>query len=115
MSAIPAAGEIHVKDAPKITPLEFAMQIMENIQQQIKTIDVEFLSATAENSEVAVVTTGYYWYKTMNNYKTIFNLWIIIYLGEKVVGKHSWSSWKNSGDTEKPRISINRLKHCNFC
>jgi hypothetical protein len=54
MSAIPAAGEIHVKDAPKITPLEFAMQIMENIQQQIKTIDTEFLSATAENSEVRI-------------------------------------------------------------
>lgn len=52
MSAIPAAGEIRVKDAPKITPLEFAMQIMENISQQIKTIDAEFLSTTVENSEV---------------------------------------------------------------
>jgi hypothetical protein len=52
MSAIPATGEINVKDAPKITPLAFVTQILENIQAQINNVDEEFLSASGGSAEV---------------------------------------------------------------
>jgi hypothetical protein len=52
-SAIPAAGEINVSDAPKISPVEFLRQIIENIQSQISSIDAEFLQACkTDNPEV---------------------------------------------------------------
>jgi hypothetical protein len=52
-SAIPAAGEINVSDAPKISPVEFLRQIIENIQSQISSIDEEFLQACqTDNPEV---------------------------------------------------------------
>ena len=52
MSAIPASGGIHVKDAPKITPLDFVKQVIDNIQAQINSVDAEFLAASASSSEV---------------------------------------------------------------
>ena len=52
MSAIPASGGIHVKDAPKITPLDFVKQVIDNIQAQINSVDAEFLSASSSSSEV---------------------------------------------------------------
>lgn len=54
MSAIPASGEIYVKDAPKITPLDFVTQILENIQAQINNVDEEFLSASGGSAEVNI-------------------------------------------------------------
>lgn len=52
MSAIPASGGIHVKDAPKITPLDFVKQIIDNIQAQINSVDSEFLAASSSSAEV---------------------------------------------------------------
>lgn len=56
MSAIPASGEINVKDAPKITPLDFVTQILTNIQAQINNVDEEFFSASGESAEVRTAT-----------------------------------------------------------
>lgn len=54
MSAIPAAGEIDVRDAPKINQIEFLKQIIENIKAQISSVDAEFLAASKESSEVCL-------------------------------------------------------------
>lgn len=55
MSVIPASGEIDVRDAPKITPVEFVMQIIENIKAQISTIDAELMVAAQSSSEVRLM------------------------------------------------------------
>ena len=52
MNAIPAAGEIDVRDAPKITPVEFVMQIIENIKAQLNSIDGELMEAAQKSTEV---------------------------------------------------------------
>ena len=57
MSVIPASGEIDVRDAPKITPVEFVMQIIENIKAQISTIDAELMVAAQSSSEVRSTTS----------------------------------------------------------
>jgi hypothetical protein len=47
--------EIDVIDAPKITPVEFLRQIIENIQSQISSIDEEVsMACQTNNPEVCI-------------------------------------------------------------
>lgn len=68
MSAIPSSTDIDVLDAPKITPIEFLRQIINNIQAQIGSIDYEFeIASQSNNPEVYIF------------YYRIFNICLFLY------------------------------------
>ena len=56
MSAIPASGEIDVVDAPKINPIDFLKQVIDNIKAQISSLDAEFFAASKNSAEVRSCT-----------------------------------------------------------
>ena len=51
---IPAARELNVPDAPKITTTEFIKQVIENISSQIKNVDDELAIAAGGNQDQQV-------------------------------------------------------------
>lgn len=51
---IPAARELNVPDAPKISTTEFIKQVIENISLQIKNVDDELAAAASSNQDQQV-------------------------------------------------------------